>query len=591
MSETTRRVRYLIGVEVDGQAEANAKQMADLLSELQHRRTKEEEEEGRKREEDEKARIKRITDEIEKQAKAYKDSHKEMHDGLLQSAEGAVTLARGFAELGIVHKDNAEQMLKALIQVQAAVDLAKGGIEVYRGIATAVDAYRASVIAAAAAEEALAAARARGVGAGAASTSGQYMGGAASGMAGGGVGSVLGPALGGLSAAIFSLPGAIALAITGTLGAGAMAFNVGGSRDAAANAIPQDWVDPDSTFGWAAGGVDSVSGYTNMMFGGIPVGGLGMFGGLAGDQAGASGAEAETQRRQAARQAQLAMFDRNNATAQGQFDFNQQLQNMQFARMSAAGVDPQAQLAQAMTALNQARQGSATAAGMAPGMMRDAEMGRAAQAEVAALDRVIALRKEGLSISQQESRERLAGVTKETSELMKQLEIAKKQQQAADDRLKSAKERFGGMDEATQRRLIAAKQKADAQGATSLTREERALLSSVGTTGASEIASQGNIAAADALGFDQFFGGTERSESSAAAATQASLEAKIKVKQDLKVQIEGDIQKQAEAVGDAIAATLEEREQKIIEILTRRFNQEQAQRNRQPGPGTTPVGS
>ncbi|MEW4564674.1 hypothetical protein AB1K70_19190 [Bremerella sp. JC770] len=596
MTETQRKVRYLLGVEVDQQAQANADKLAAIVTDAEKRKTKVVEEETRKRGDTERERIERLNAEIEKQAGISHRANREMHDGLLQAGEGAVTLIRGFAELGVVQKENAEEMLKALIQIQAAVDLTKGSMELYRGMASLVDAYRTSVVAATTAETALAAARGRTAAAGNLGLA-TSVGSTAAGVSGLPAAGALGTAISGLSAAVFSLPGAVALAITGALAGGAMALNVGGIRDKTANAIPEGWVDPNSMFGGFAGRVGGVGdmgagglslrGAQSAMFGGFSPD---IFGTLAGDQTGATAAEEATRRREAQRAAEIANFQRNNATAQGRFDLSQQLTNLRFSRMSAAGVDPQAQLAQANSELQRARQGSATASAMQPGRMREAEIERAAQAEIAALTRVIDLRKESLNISRQESRERLAGVTQETAELMKQLDIAKKQQQTAEDRLKSAKERFGGLDEATQRRTIAAKQKAETQGASALSREERALLRGLGTGRAGDLASEGDTAAADRAGFDLYFGDQEAFDSSLAASTQSRLEAKIKVQRELKIQIEDDIDRLTDRIGDAVDAKLDEREKLIVDQLTRRFGREQTQRNRQPTPGTTSVG-
>ncbi len=595
MAETTRKVRYLMSVEVDPQAQANASKLAALVENAEKEKTRTTEEESKKREETERQRIEKINAEIEKQAGISQRASREMHDGLLQAGEGAVTLIRGFAELGIVQKENAEQMLKGLIQIQAAVDLAKGGIEIYRGLASTVDAYRTSVAAATAAEGALAAARGRTAAAGNLGLAGNAASGlAVSGLSAGGIGSsvigALGPALGGLSAAILSLPGAIALAIAGLGTAGAMAFNVGGIRDRAAEAIPEQYVDPESMGGWAAGNAQ----FAVQNLGLFGLGGMAASSGYFGDLSGAQdqyfkGKKSLEERGMMAAAGQQ-VFQSNNAYLQDRFDLRQQLRQMRFSGMASNGVDPREQLGFALDELQNARQASSAAEAMQPGQLRQEQAARAAQAEMEAIDRVIGLRRQSLAISQQETQERLAGVKEETSELQRQLAISKQQQQTAEDRLKTAKERFGGLDEATQRRLIAAKQKADSQGVNALNREERALLRGVGTNAASEIASQGDLAAADAAGFDNVFGGVERFQARAEAVTQARLEAKLKVQQEVAFKIETDAEKLADIAANRFDESMAEYQRLFEQALERRINQRGEQRVTRVTPGTTGVG-
>lgn len=74
-------------------------------------------------------------------------------------AEGVVKLGRGFVMAGLVGEENMQKVVNTLLKVEAVINLTRGGIEVYRGIAGMVQAYNAAVQAATASELALAAAR------------------------------------------------------------------------------------------------------------------------------------------------------------------------------------------------------------------------------------------------------------------------------------------------------------------------------------------------------------------------------------------------------------------------------------------------
>lgn len=133
---------------------------------------------------------------VGKQVKAQKD--------LVEATEGviggAATIGRGFVMAGLASEESMEQVVGVLLQVQAVMDLAKGGAAIYFGIVKGVRAYEMATKSAVVAETALAAARSRtgavGVG-GAAAGAAKGIGGAAASAGGlaGGVG-VGGAALG-----------------------------------------------------------------------------------------------------------------------------------------------------------------------------------------------------------------------------------------------------------------------------------------------------------------------------------------------------------------------------------------------------------
>lgn len=190
------------------------------------------------------------TKEVQRQQQVIAQANVQISDGLTKAGEGAVKFGRGLALVGLAGEKDMQKILEVLIKVQAVVDLTRGGIEIYRGISEAVKAYRTAVIAATAAETALASARARTAAAGASmSVGGVVPQGVAAGLPG-----AAGLGAGSMAAAAIAAPAAV-------LAAGAMALNVGGSRDYVANSeFMQRNTVPGSIGGNAARLADVTSG-------------------------------------------------------------------------------------------------------------------------------------------------------------------------------------------------------------------------------------------------------------------------------------------------------------------------------------------
>ena len=522
-----------------------------------------EEEAAKAREEREKDSLQRIQDQYEKHTKTVKQSARELTDGYLQATEGLITLSQGAASIGVLAEEDAEKMLRLIVTIRGVADVAKGGVELYRGISAAVDAYRASVLAAAAAEEALNAARARGAGAGVAGATGNTV----SGFLGGASSST---ALGGLSAALFSLPGAIAAAIVGTLGAGAMATNVGGIRDRTANAIPLDWVDPNSNFGWAAGGIGSIGDFgfggvtarnaSSLMFGGLSPD---IFGGIAAEQARAQAAAEATQQGIAKRQSRLDQEANENAKAQMQFELEQQAYQMRRQReltvedlLGGPTADSVLErLSRAQGRLQDANY-QRSVADATPNDVGQIE--RTTKLQIQALEEVIALRRQALALQQQEGQQALAVAKEETREIEHQLEMKKAEQQRIESQLMSARQRFGQMNEAMQAQAIAAFQKAQSGG--SLNREESSLLRSVGTQEAIQFAEDADLARADAGNF-QIFQQAAQATVQQMAREKMKLQVELAQKQDIQIQFKNDmeaIQSMGQQVADIVVPQMKE---------------------------------
>lgn len=530
------------------------------------------------------------TDSMERLINQHESAQNRMQNAERVRAEGLASMGRGVASMveslammGVLSEDNTEALLRQVIVVKTLSTAAQGALDIYKGWHKAMVAYESAVKAAAVAEAALASARAASAAAGGATFKSDGFGGVVQvgGAAAANQGAAaLAPAISGLTVSAMALPAAIAAALAGTVGAIAMATNAGGFRDWAANQMGKAGIgDPDSWSGWAIG-MSSYSGITGVIEG---IGGIESTASL---QRNAFAEREQAERMQAQRQAGLDQFARHDGAAQDQFEIQRQIRQRNQANqaMIASMADPETrqamtyqQLEQAMNRMQQTRQMIAGADAMNPGMMQHAEQQRAQQAQIEAIEHVIALRKQALSLEQQASQESMRAAQAETRELENQLAIEKQKFDQAEQRLMSAKERFGSLDEATQRQTISAMQKAR-QGQ-DLSREERSLLRAVGTEQAGGYARSGDLAAADAAGFDQFFGSGERQQMQSATAEQSRLKLEVEAKRALEVKITTDIDALTKNVMDAVEGLLDEQDE-LIEQKLRRWGEERGnQRN------------
>lgn len=134
---------------------------------------------------------------------------------------------------------------------------------------------------------------------------------------------------------------------------------------------------------------------------------------------------------------------------------------------------------------------------------------------------------------------------------------------AEKDALLSAQERFGQMNERDQQRVLAIGRKAK-ENPDALTRQERAELRNVGLDSTREIASRGDVAAAERAGFSTVFGGEERSRIDALQKQERQLEISVKDKRELVVQIDREEDELARRAAEAIAAELNERDAILV---------------------------
>ena len=523
------------------------------------------------REEAEKDSLRRIDEEHAKHVEAVKRGSKELTDGYLAATEGFITLAQGAASVGILAEEDAEQMLRLIVTIRGVADVAKGGVELYRGISAAVDAYRTSVLAAAAAEQVLNAARARGAGTAAANLG--LAGNAVTGSAALSGASALPTALAGIGAALTSLPAAIAATLVGVVGAGAMITNVGGSRDRAAAAIDefgrsnttaQWWIDQGN---WVLGTGDALFSPGSWGASYATGGSINGATGLAGAQRRAAAGAETSQEMIREQQLRLEMRDRHDSAAQMQFELDQQAYQMRrqreltveefFGGPTADSVLER--LSRAQGRLQDANYQRSVADALPNNeLIKQGQIERTTKLQIQALEEVIALRRQALALQQQEGQQALAVAKEETREIEHQLEIKKAEQQRIESQLMSARQRFGQMNEAMQAQAIAAFQKAQSGG--SLNREESSLLRSVGTQEAIQFAEDADLARADAGNFQVF-------QQAAQANVQQMIQEKMKLqvelanKQEIEIKFKEDAnatKAMAQNIADIVVPQIEE---------------------------------
>lgn len=121
--------------------------------------------------------------------------------------------------------------------------------------------------------------------------------------------------------------------------------------------------------------------------------------------------------------------------------------------------------------------------------------------------------------------------------IREQINLRRQQAEAESDRLKSARERFGAMDPAEQRRLMMLQQRAQATGGRGLNQEQLDLLSGVGTRATEELVSRERQRRAEAAGFSRFFGQEERQNIAAARSEELKLNLQLQDQRSLKVEV------------------------------------------------------
>lgn len=504
-----------------------------------------------------------------------KESGREIRGRFEEWAGGVMQFGRGIASIGLVSQDSTEKLVRGLVAAQGAFDTVIGGIKVYQELKRVVEAYNAAQLLASQAQatasarniaaieaevlatNALAASRGRAAVAGTASQAA----GAARSVPAGAVGGRIGSAIGGVGRFGGAVGGAI------TTGGTAVAAKVGAAGIGAGAA------------GLAAAGLAALASSAFALVSSFKTAGAALESGIGGgaqegsfvdtvggsdwnpfswliawsEKSEAQAKQATTERMQLEREANKLLIQRNRDLAALQANqLTQQLDNRLNDNLVFGDETAEQRLAinqRNLTAVQSSASGiieSATESSEAEGLAARRDM----------MQRELELQREQLQLQKEIGQEKLNAARQSLDASQKELQITQQALQADQDRLLSAKERFGQLSEIEQQRLIGIKSRADA--GEELTREERALLRGVGTEDATNIARQGDLAAADAAGFDATFGQVERDRIAANEQLQSQLEAQVQVQQDVIVKIEQDTDAVVNQVKDQLQALQQE---------------------------------
>lgn len=528
--------------------------------------------------EKEKRERERSAREAESAAQKLYASNKQVTDSFTMATEGAIKLGQGIATLGIASEKDIEGLVRGLARVKGAADAIRGGIEIWRGITDGIRAYREAVAAAAVAEKALAAARAASAAAGGAQVAG------VAGTAGLGGGGALMQGLAGVGAALTSLPGAIGLAIVGALAGGAMAFNVGGSRDWAAGKIQESgMVDPDRFLGWALasnaselwGGDSGTAIRENALAAAEKTSRMeqeraeGAVLAEAAGQRAADKARAESETREIERQASIReMEDRLRGRGLRGSDFDQ-ARAAELAEMNK-GVAEQARSRLAGLEGKQATDASGVAE-------LDAQIAEARKEAAAASQAEIQSVKERLSVEERISKEKIAAADEAISKAEQEIKLREDAIQREQERLMSAQEKFALMSPEERQRTKELMQRAEA--GEQLSAEEYDFLGKLGTGRLNDLRRQGLLDIAEREGFNEGgFGRDEQQRISEEEAAKKAAEITLKDQRELKVSIERDTDALVQTLSDEISRLMKERDEDLKASVIREVERKDRER-------------
>jgi hypothetical protein len=161
------------------------------------------------------------------------------------------------------------------------------------------------------------------------------------------------------------------------------------------------------------------------------------------------------------------------------------------------------------------------------------------------------------------------GQKKVQEEVKKKIEESKKGLEALESKQQGAVENFAKMDKLQQVMASNALIQARAQGGASLNDKQKDLLRSVGTDEAKRLASEGDKAEANAVGFDRTFGSGFEADRMAIEQTQKSLEAELSTKFDFTLKTESNLESMLGQLKDAAKSAASEENKKAIEQVSR----------------------
>jgi len=197
----------------------------------------------------------------------------------------------------------------------------------------------------------------------------------------------------------------------------------------------------------------------------------------------------------------------------------------------------------------------------------------------------LGLLREEYTIQQQIGDAKLTSAQESLQSAKDELQTMQQILQAEENRLLTAKERFGALSNEEQASLIGLKRRADQEGFGSLSREEQARLASVGTRSVQEQVSQARLRQAEQAGFSTVFGEQEREKirrsrqqiASQRLEVDAQTEVVVNIKQDNQ-QILSSIKQQIRQGTQLLAPMIQKLVQQELQQAKRELRNEQQQR-------------
>lgn len=467
-----------------------------------------------------------------------------------KTGHGVLQLGHGLALLGLVGEKDAEKFLSALAKVEGIFQIAKGGLDIYQGLASGARKYREAVLQAAVAEHALAKARAASAasnglgGLGGSAIKGGSSLSSAGAMASGGGGGLAG--VGSLASA-----GPAAAAIAAIVAVGAAFKELSEIADGTAGEVEsltsrigrfEEWVlsfirediRPDPT-----GGV-----YTNAY---------------------------NSEQRRKSQEKYNTSDMANRARGRGEQDLasSQRLRLMDFENRGQSGLRELEGLAgpandherQRTLRANQSMQDENTAAslrGEASRATTDQQRNAAMQALIAIEERRTQAILEDAKLEKDIAKTKIDAAKESMNSLREQRQIQQDIIKEEGDRLKSAAERFADLDDEKRNQLLSVKTRLDQAAAadasqapwdrgkgekirSGITKEERDLAKSVGLRDLDQGAQKAALEDARRKGFDRFAAGSSEVQRIRNAQSETQkIEAAFKVQQEIAVKVELD---------------------------------------------------
>lgn len=179
-------------------------------------------------------------------------------------------------------------------------------------------------------------------------------------------------------------------------------------------------------------------------------------------------------------------------------------------------------------------------------------------------------------IQSQTAAERLAAEQGLQQEIRSQLDIQTTRMQRLEEMSRNAGRAYVDMTDLERAQADAAIEKARAQGGKSLGREEKDLLSRVGTEETARFVDQYYVNKQEELGFSQKFGGEIDAEKQQIASTKSVLEAQLQASYDVSVSVKMDEGAIVDSVVNEASKIMDKKVETITQQITQKMQQDKA---------------